>query len=121
MRLPLSPLGTHKSEDTPAEPQDPVPAYTTSQAPASVATPMSVSQATQSSTPPVESVKTIQIDPPQPSPTDAAEESNGADEDAIEKGKETMKGFWDWLTDKFDKIWDKIAGNKDDEGSENSE
>ncbi|KAI8294425.1 putative pyrophosphatase/phosphodiesterase [Colletotrichum sp. SAR11_240] len=121
LRLPLSPLGTHKSEDTPAEPQDPVPAYTTSQAPASVATPMSVSQAAQSSTPAVESVKTIQIDPPQPSPTDAAEESNGADEDAIEKGKEAMKGFWDWLTDKFDKVWDKITGNKGDEGSDNSE
>ncbi|KAF9871527.1 type I phosphodiesterase/nucleotide pyrophosphatase [Colletotrichum karsti] len=121
LRLPLSPVGTHKSEDTPEEPQDPVPPYTTSQ----VATATSASQAAHSSAPASESVKTIQIDPPQPASTnaasDSAEESDGADQDAIEKGKETMVGIWDWITDKFDKIWGKITGDKGNENSQSSE
>ncbi|KAF6812665.1 ectonucleotide pyrophosphatase phosphodiesterase family member 1 [Colletotrichum musicola] len=117
LRLPLSPLGTHQSEDTPEEPQDPVPAYTTSQTSAPAAT--SSPPAADSATPTPE--KTIQVDPPHPSATDDAEESEGADEDAIQKGKEAMIGIWDWITDKFDKVWNKITGSKNEDGSEDSE
>lgn len=116
LRLPLSPLGTHQSEDTPAEPQDPVTAYTTSQT--SAPAPTSSSPA-DPATPTPE--KTIQVDPPRPSPTDDAGESEGADEDAIQKGKEAMIGIWDWITDKFDKVWDKITGSKKEDESEGSE
>ncbi|KAF6818332.1 ectonucleotide pyrophosphatase phosphodiesterase family member 1 [Colletotrichum sojae] len=117
LRLPLSPLGTHQSEDTLEEPQDPVPAYTTSQT--SVPAPTSSSSAADSATPTPE--KTIQVDPPHPSATDDAEESEGADEDAIQKGKEAMIGIWDWITDKFDKVWNKITGSKNEDDSEDSE
>lgn len=116
LRLPLSPLGTHQSEDTLEEPQDPVPAYTTSQTSAPAAT--SSSPAADSATPTPE--KTIQVDPPRPSATDDAEESEGADEDAIQKGKEAMIGIWDWITDKFDKVWNKITGSKNEDDSEGS-
>ncbi|KAK6224964.1 type I phosphodiesterase/nucleotide pyrophosphatase [Colletotrichum tabaci] len=122
LRLPLRPVGTHKSEDTPAEPEDPVPPYTTT---ASQTTPSAQSTAAHSSTP----EKPIQVDPvPQPSSTvaptedkqggDDGEESQGAEEDAIQKGKAAMIGIWDWLTDKFGKVWDKISGSKGDKESE---
>ncbi|GKT96133.1 ectonucleotide pyrophosphatase/phosphodiesterase family member [Colletotrichum tofieldiae] len=120
LRLPLSPVGTHNSEDTPAEPEDPVPPYTTTAAEIVAST---TSPATQSVTP----EKSIQVDPvPQPASTEAAtdgnqneddQESQDADEDAVQKGKEAMKGFWDWLTDKFGKVWDKISGSKADKES----
>ncbi|WQF83156.1 Putative Type I phosphodiesterase/nucleotide pyrophosphatase/phosphate transferase [Colletotrichum destructivum] len=125
LRLPLRPVGTHKSEDTPAEPEDPVPPYTTT---ASQTTASAQSTATHSSTP----EKPIQVDPvPQPSSTEAptedkqggddGEESQGAEEDAIQKGKAAMIGIWDWLTDKFGKVWDKISGSKGDKESEEKE
>ncbi|KAL2883943.1 hypothetical protein SGCOL_000581 [Colletotrichum sp. CLE4] len=124
LRLPLTTMGTHKSEDTPPEPEDPVPPYTTTQIPAPASTP----PAEQSATPD----KSIQVDPvPQPTPSapasnndekgDDDEESEGADEDAIHKGKEAMIGVWDWLKDKFGKVWDKIKGSKGDKESEEKE
>ncbi|TDZ34183.1 putative pyrophosphatase/phosphodiesterase [Colletotrichum spinosum] len=113
LRLPLSPVGTHSSEDTP-EPEDPVPAYTTSQVLTSTAAPTVA--ASQPATPASESAKSIQVDPSHPSSTDASsgdtEDSEGADEDAIKKGKETLIGIWDWVKDKFGKVWDKIKGEK---------
>lgn len=125
LRLPLRPVGTHKSEDTPAEPEDPVPPYTTT---ASQTTASAHPTAAHSSTP----EKSIQVDPvPQPSSTEAptedkqggddGEESQGAEEDAIQKGKAAMIGIWDWLTDKFGKVWDKISGSKGDKESEEKE
>ncbi|TQN73411.1 putative pyrophosphatase/phosphodiesterase [Colletotrichum shisoi] len=125
LRLPLRPVGTHKSEDTPAEPEDPVPPYTTT---ASQTTASAQSTAAHSSTP----EKPIQVDPvPQPSSTEAptqdkqggddGEESQGAEEDAVQKGKAAMIGIWDWLTDKFGKVWDKINGSKGDKESEEKE
>ncbi|GKT42405.1 putative quercetin 2,3-dioxygenase [Colletotrichum spaethianum] len=124
LRLPLSPIGTHKLEDTPAEPEDPVPPYTTTTSEMAASTTSPVAQSTTTD-------KSIQVDPvPQPSSTKAATDGNqtdddevsqGADEDAIQKGKEAMKGFWDWLTDKFGKVWDKISGSKGDDESEEKE
>ncbi|KAK1492235.1 type I phosphodiesterase/nucleotide pyrophosphatase [Colletotrichum tamarilloi] len=119
LRLPLTTMGTHKSEDTPPEPEDPVPPYTTTQVPAPASTPPEGQSATPD--------KSIQVDPvPQPTPSAPAsnddekgddEESDGADEDAMQKGKEAMIGVWDWLKDKFGKVWDKIKGSKGDKES----
>ncbi|KAJ0164186.1 putative pyrophosphatase/phosphodiesterase [Colletotrichum tanaceti] len=125
IRLPLRPVGTHKSEDTPAEPEDPVPPYTTT---ASQTTASAQSTAAHTSTP----EKSIQVDPtPQPSSTEAptedkqggddGEESQGAEEDAVQKGKAAMIGIWDWVKDKFGKVWDKISGSKADKESEEKE
>ncbi|KAK2000432.1 type I phosphodiesterase/nucleotide pyrophosphatase [Colletotrichum falcatum] len=127
LHLPLSPIGAHKSEDTPKEPEDPVPPYTTTSSQVAAPTTSPAAQsATQSETP----VKSMQADPvPQPSSTEAAatdgddqnggdEYSQGADEDALQKGKEAMKGIWDWLADKFGNVWDKISGSKGGKESE---
>ncbi|OHF03537.1 type I phosphodiesterase/nucleotide pyrophosphatase [Colletotrichum orchidophilum] len=124
LRLPLTTLGTHKSEDTPPEPEDPVPPYNTTQVPASPSAPPAEQ--------PTNTDKAIQVDPvPQPTATapasnddekgDDDEESDEADEDAIEKGKEAMIGVWDWLKDKFGKVWDKIKGSKGDKESGDKE
>ncbi|KAL0937645.1 ectonucleotide pyrophosphatase phosphodiesterase family member 1 [Colletotrichum truncatum] len=128
LRLPLSPIGTHADEDAPKELEDPVSAYTTSQLPASkIAVPTVASSVAQSATQAAEPDNTIQVDPPQSSSTSTAApgeedgDSNGSDDDAVEKGKEALKGLWDWLADKFGKIWGKIKGNKDDKDDKKSD
>jgi hypothetical protein len=105
LRLPLKPIGEHKDVDTPPTPEDPVP---TNVAPAD-------------DNEPIKSVK-----PPTPPSDSSDDDADGSDDDkgdqhqgddgkdGGDKGKGTGKSFWQWITDKVDKMWSKITGSDKD-------
>ena len=117
LRLPLDPIGVHKSPDTGLEtPPDPVDA-TSSPAPASSVTSITestkpilvnpISTTTPAATTSTSSSKSVAVDLPGPSPT---EEPGNGDED--EDDGDVVHNFWDWLTGKIDQLWDKITSSE---------
>lgn len=126
LRLPLRPIGLHDPEVVMEEPPDPVSSYTleptpvrptlASQAPAATTASRSLGVDpvhTSSSTP-----NPVQVDPATPQPATPQPTGQAADEgdskssgNLLDDAKSAAKGFWDWLTDKFDGIWDKITGS----------
>lgn len=135
LRLPLKPIGTHKAEDEPEVPVDPVTSYSV------------VSTSTSTSTTSSQAVKTQDIQrpsvPPEPTtsssssalssspsaslssttstsvksstttieaavtPTEKPNDDNKGDEDDESSGG--LKGIWDWLSNEIDKVWHKIT------------
>ncbi|KAM6482928.1 Phosphodiest-domain-containing protein [Trichoderma sp. SZMC 28011] len=136
LRLPLKPIGTHKAEDEPEVPVDPVTSYSV------------VSTSTSTSTTSSQPVKTQDIQrpsvPPEPTssssalsssstsslssttstsvkshtttseavatPTEKPSDDNKGDEDDDDnEGSGGLKGIWDWLSNEIDKVWHKIT------------
>merc|ERR1712000_302018 len=118
LRLPLKPVGTHKPEDTPEVPEDPVPQTPTA------------AEATEQPRPTVPGEAS-----PSPSPSDQEgdggegghEEEEGEDKtdnkdgdtsndqdkdtDGSEKEEDGIQGLWHWFTDKVGDVWDSITGS----------
>ncbi|KAK3365266.1 Phosphodiest-domain-containing protein [Lasiosphaeria ovina] len=145
LRLPLTPIGLHSGGNPGTEsnsPPDPVVATTTA---ASSSTITASGQTSTSS--PVKSIvvdpivatatiaksssspastapsNTIGVDLPKPEPTEHP--SGGEDDPGVDDGEDTdedvgNRSFWDWITDKVDKIWGKISGSKSSDDQETS-
>ncbi|KAG9258555.1 alkaline-phosphatase-like protein [Emericellopsis atlantica] len=117
LRLPLKPVGTHKPEDTPEVPEDPVPQTPTA------------AEATEESRPTLPGEAS-----PSPGPSDQEggeegghEEEEGGDKTdskdgdtnndqdkdtgGDEKGEDGIKGLWHWFTDTVGDVWDSITGS----------
>lgn len=116
-RLPMKPVGLHEPGAELDTPQDPVTSYTVTTtalspsetpvvATASVSQPVGVDPVDASPT----SSKAIGVDPPKSKPT---EEPAPGDEQGGSGSK--VHEFWDWVTDKWHKVWDKISGSKGSE------
>lgn len=119
-RLPMRPVGLHEPGAELDTPHDPVTSYTvtsTTETPAvataSVSNPVGVDPVDASPTP----SNAIGVDPPKSKPT-------GEPEPGDNEGGSSSKvhEFWDWVTDKWHKVWDKISGSKgsDPEKTESS-
>lgn len=120
LRLPLKPIGTHKEEDTPEVPEDPV--TTTAVVPAQQ--------------PPTTSEKPAETTAPAPEPEGDDNKDNSNDQPTLEPPKENpgnddgkdddddddsiggkIKVWWDWVVEKVGDVVDKIKGtsNSDDD------
>ena len=116
LRLPLKPVGSHDAEnqqETPADPPHPETTHSTQFVHASRPTKIVASSSI-----------VVGVDEPTGSPTStstevpAAEptkdggkpEGDGKDEGSGSVG-DTVKGWWDWITDKVGGLWDTITGS----------
>ncbi|PTD03688.1 putative pyrophosphatase/phosphodiesterase [Fusarium culmorum] len=133
LRLPLKPVGVHKPEDTPEEPEDPPSASKESARPtvpeklSQTVRPTVHQKPTQPQRPtvpvaPTQSAKTtVSLKKPaksskSPAPSkgsdDQDEDSDSdSDDDNDDKDKDKDEGVWDWFTHKVEKVWHKITGD----------
>lgn len=127
LRLPFKPIGTHKSEDEPKIPEDPVTSYSLTSTsslqaaktktverpsvppkPITTTTSSPVAETTHSTSATTTSSKAAAGTPTQ-KPQDQ-DGGAGDDEDSLDK----LQSIWDWFSDKFDKVWHKITGGSND-------
>lgn len=126
LRLPFKPIGTHKSEDEPKIPQDPVTSYSLTSASSlqaaktkTIERPSVPPKPTTTSSSPVAepthltSTTTTSSVAAAGTPTQKPQDQDGGagkDEDSPDK----PQSIWDWFSDKFDKVWHKITGESKD-------
>lgn len=120
LRLPLKTVGLHGPDSQVDEPADPDTAT-------SVDTTLSVGE-----TPAVEPTKSLGVDPvttksigvdpvntesigADPVPTQPTGDDNDDDTETL---KDKFQGWWDWLSDTVEDLWDKVTGNNKSEGSD---
>lgn len=131
LRLPLKPVGVHKPEDTPEEPEDPPSASkesarpTVPEKPSQPVRPTVHQKPTQPQRPtvpvaPTQSAKTtVSLKKPaksskSPAPSkgsDDQDEDSDSDSDDDNDDKDKDEGVWDWFTHKVEKVWHKITGD----------
>lgn len=133
LRLPLKPIGTHKSEDEPKVPEDPVTSYsltlTSSQAaktktierpsvpPKPTTSTSSAAVSKQLTSTATTTTRTSSLQPHTTSsgaaagtPTQKPEDQDGG---ADSSSPDKLQSIWDWFSDKIDKVWHKITGGSD--------
>lgn len=114
LRLPLKPIGTHKDEDTPETPQDPV---TTTAIPERPTAPEKPTEPARPTAPaPAEGDgkdSDEKDDDDDDDDEDEDEDEKDEDEDNSVGGK--IKVWWDWVVEKVGNVVDKIKGNSKDE------
>jgi len=114
LRLPLNPIGLHNPDEKLEEPADPVPSNPVPTRPASPS-PVSLAEGTPTSEPsPAAPVGVSPVESPAPD-KDLSEEE---EDKIIEEAESKIKGFWDWLSDEFHDVWDKITGSGSDSSPE---
>jgi hypothetical protein len=115
LRLPLKPIGTHKEEDTPEVPEDPVTTTsaapekqpTTSEKPAETTAPAPAPEGDDSKD---SSNDQPTLEPPKENPGNDDGKDDDDDDDSI-GGK--IKVWWDWVVEKVGDVVDKIKGTSD--------
>jgi hypothetical protein len=140
LRLPLRPVGVHSPDNVLDVPQDPVPAYTKTEAAAesestAVAGNGKESSAALKTAETAQAAQTtgtaghapVSVDPAptaastgaaaekKPSkekPDDQVDDDDDDDDDEHKDGgiESMVKGWWDWLTDKTEELWDSVTG-----------
>ena len=131
LRLPLAPIGIHKPEDAPEEPEDPP---SSSKEPARPTTPEKPTQPerpTVHQKPTQPERPTVPVTPLQPATTtvsfkkpakpsksaatskgsDGKDEDSDSDSDSDDDDDGKDEGIWDWFTHKVEKVWHKITGD----------
>lgn len=131
LRLPLAPIGIHKPEDAPEEPEDPP---SSSKEPARPIIPEKPTQPerptvhqkpTQPERPtvpvtPLQLATTTTVSLKKPAkPSKSAATSKGSDDKDEDSGSDSDddnddgkdEGIWDWFTHKVEKVWHKITGD----------
>jgi hypothetical protein len=118
LRLPLKPIGTHKPEDTPEVPEDPVQERPTISGVTEVARPTTPGEVSPSTEPSSEKGDDGEGD--QKESKGGANEDNkdgdtnnddDKDKGGDEEGKDGIKGLWHWFTGKVNEVWDSITGS----------
>ncbi|ERS99545.1 hypothetical protein HMPREF1624_04750 [Sporothrix schenckii ATCC 58251] len=139
LHLPLKPVGLHDAP--PAEPDDPVPAYTKETSASDVATtpktaPVPIpTQSTKAATVGVDPVDktttkkptpstglpsasgTVSLPSSSPAPVDGdgdGDGDNNSDKNPLNKVAEAAADLWGWITDKIGEVWSKIKGHGGD-------
>ncbi|KAM0252633.1 hypothetical protein ACHAP5_000924 [Fusarium lateritium] len=134
LRLPLKPIGVHKPEDTPEEPEDPPTAPKESARPTveekpshpeRPTVPQKPSQPDRPTVPiaPSESAKSTTVSlkkPAKPSKSAAPSKESGdkdedgdgdSDSDSDDDDDDKDENIWDWFTHKVEKVWHKITSD----------
>jgi hypothetical protein len=118
LRLPLKPIGTHKDEDTPEIPEDPVTTITPSTTSTSISPKTSSSTSTSTSIAPPDLPTTTSEAPPLSRPTVPSNDNEDEKEDEEEEQKSTIGVWWEWVKDKVGEVIHTITGGGDDKDSD---
>lgn len=118
LRLPLKPIGTHKDEDTPEIPEDPVTTITPSTTSTSISPKTSSSSSTSTSIAPPDLPTTTSEAPPLSRPTVPSNDNEDEEEDEEEEQKSTIGVWWEWVKDKVGEVIHTITGGGDDKDSD---
>lgn len=130
LRLPLKPIGVHKPEDTPEEPEDPPTASkesarpTVGDEPTHPERPTVPQKPSQPGRPTVpialsESAKTTTVSlkkPAKPSKSaapskESVDKDEDSDSDSDDDDDDKDENIWDWFTHKVEKVWHKITSD----------
>lgn len=125
LRLPLKTVGVHDAETVLEKPQDPeiTPTAQVSATAALTVSPVATSAAADNHERPPTS---IGVDPADEHKTPSDGGADGDDKSPPEDDKDGKDGknanplshAWDWLTNKFDDLWNKLTGSKSDSKSD---
>lgn len=130
LRLPLKIVGTHKPEDTPEVPVDPVPTVESKSTTESTTESKKLARPTLHKDPFQPKRPTIPVVSSQPpkatvikssqptNPSQSAVPSRDSKDGDSDTESDDDDNFWDWFTHKIEKVWHKVTGSKSDSESD---